>query len=142
VRRLGADHVIDYEREDLTRSGRTYDLVFDIGGTRRLGELARVMQRDGTLVMAAPDPGQWLGPLVRVALAVLRTKLGRRRFVPFLSSVALQDLQTLKDLVEAGQVRPVIDRCYPLREVPEAIRQMEAGRVAGKLAITVAGAGR
>jgi NADPH:quinone reductase-like Zn-dependent oxidoreductase len=133
---LGADHVLDHS-EDPGRGTARFDLIFDIGGRRSLGSLARAMTPDGTLVMAAPNPGLWIGPVARVLVGVVRSKVGRRRFVPFLSSGSRDDLLVIKELVDAGKLRPVIERSYELREVPDAIRRLEAGGVFGKLVITV-----
>jgi NADPH:quinone reductase-like Zn-dependent oxidoreductase len=138
VRSIGADHVIDYTREDFTRSGRRYDLVIDVGGNRSLSVLARrVLTPEGTLILVAPGGGQWLGPVARPLAAVVRSRLGRRRMLAFLAKVTKEDLLFLKELIEAGQLTPVIDRTYRLSETADAIRHVEEGRSNGKVVITV-----
>jgi len=137
VRSIGADHVIDYTREDFARGKKRYDLVLDIGGTRRLSTLRRVLTPTGRVVMIAPQPGQWIGPIVRIAGAFITNRLGRRPARAFLAEVSREDLLVLKELVEAGKVTPVIDRTYPFDQIPEGIRYMESGAVAGKVVVTV-----
>ena len=137
VRSIGADDVIDHTREDFTRSGQRYDLLIDVGGYRRLSVLRRALTPEGTLVMVGPGSGQWLGPVAHLLTAVVRSRFGRQRMVPFLSNENKEDLLVLKELIEAGKVTPVIGRTYPFREIPEAIRYLEAGHARGKVVITV-----
>jgi NADPH:quinone reductase-like Zn-dependent oxidoreductase len=140
VRSIGADEVVDYTREDFTRSGQRYDLVLDSGGNRSLSEIRRVLNPLGTLVLVAPGHGQWIGPITRLLAAVVMSRFGRQRLRPFLSGVRKEDLLALKDLVEAGKVTPVIGGTYPFEEIPEAMRHIEAGHAQGKVVITVPGA--
>ena len=86
----------------------------------------------GTLVMIAPGAGQWVGPLVRIAGALLISRFSDQRLRPFLSSVSMDDLLVLREMVEAGTLRPVIDRTFPYEQIPDAIRYVEAGRARGK----------
>lgn len=137
VRSIGADEVIDYTQEDFTRSGRRYDLILDASGNRSLSAVRRVLTPKGTLVLVAPGPGQWIGPITRVLGAVVMSPFVGQRLLPFLSNVSRDDLFVLKELIDAGGLTPVIDRTYPLAETPEAIRQVEAGHVRGKIVITV-----
>lgn len=137
VRSIGADQVIDYAREDFTRSGQRYDLILDAGGNHSLSSVRRVLTPEGTLVLIAPGPGQWIGPIARMLGAIVTSRFVGQRMLPFLSTVSKDDLLVLKELIEAGKVRPVIDRMYPLSEVPEAIRYVEAGHAGGKVVITV-----
>ena len=139
VRSIGADHVVDYNREDFTRSRERYDLIFDIGGNRSLSRTRRVLTPDGTLVLVAPGRGQWIGPIVRVFGAVVTTRFRRQRVRPFLAPVSRDNLLVLKELIEAGKVTPVIDRTYPFDEIPDAVRHVERGHVGGKVVITVSG---
>jgi len=134
---IGAGHVVDYTKDDFTRGGQRYDLVLDIGGTRSLSAMRRALTPDGTIVMVAPQPGQWVGPIARVLGAVVISRFGRKKVRPFLSSVSKDDLLVLKELIEAGKVTPVIDRTYPFNEIPEAIRYVEAGHARGKVVITL-----
>ena len=137
VRSIGADHVIDYTREDFTRSGQRYDLILDAGGNRSLSSVRRALTPEGTLVLIAPGPGRWIGPIARLLGAILMSRFVGQRMLPFLSTVSKDDLLAMKELIEAGKVRPVIDRTYPLSETSEAIRYLEAGHAGGKVVITV-----
>ena len=138
VRSLGADHVIDHTAEDVTRMGQRYDLVLDVGGTLRLSRLARILTDEGRLVMVAPGAGQWAGPIVRVFGGLVRTRFGTRELRAFLATPNREDLLALKELIEGGRLRPVIDRVYPFDEIPEAIRHVESGRARGKVVISFA----
>ena len=134
---IGAGRVIDYTREDFTRAGQRFDLILDIGGTRSLSAMRRVLTPEGTIVMVAPQPGQWIGPIARIVGAVVTSRVSRQKVRPFLSSVSKDDLLVLKELIEAGKVTPVIERTYPFEEIPEAIRHVEAGHARGKVVITL-----
>jgi len=137
VRSIGADHVIDYTREDFTHAKQRFDLILDIGGNRPLSAMRRALTPDGKIVMVAPQPGQWIGPIARILGAMVTSRFGRQKVLPFLSHVSKDDLLVLKELIEDGKVTPVIDRTYPFSEIPEAIRYVEAGRAQGKVVITV-----
>lgn len=137
VRSLGADHIIDYTRDDFTRRGQRYDLILDPGASRPLLSMRRALAADGTLVLIAPGAGNWIGPVVRIAGAALVSRFSNQTMRAFLADVSRDDLLVLKDLIEAGKVRPVIDRTYPFEEIPEAIRYVESGAARGKVVITV-----
>lgn len=137
VRSLGADHIIDYTRDDFTRRGQRYDLILDPGASRPLLSMRRALASDGTLVLIAPGAGNWIGPVVRIAGAALVSRFSNQTMRAFLADVSRDDLLVLKDLIEAGKVRPVIDRTYPFEEIPEAIRYVESGAARGKVVITV-----
>jgi NADPH:quinone reductase-like Zn-dependent oxidoreductase len=137
ARSIGADHVLDYTRDDFTRSRGAYDLLLDIGGNRSLSSMRRALTRNGVVVLVAPSPGQWLGPVARVLGAVVTSRFTDRKVLPFLSSVRREDLFVLKELIEAGRVVPVIDRTYPFERLPDAIRHVETGNASGKVVITV-----
>jgi NADPH:quinone reductase-like Zn-dependent oxidoreductase len=102
-----------------------------------LTDLRRMLTPTGTLVMVAPGSGDWLGPITRIVAAKVRSRMSGQTLMTFLASVTKDDLRYLKDLIEAGKVRPVIDRTYPLSETAEAIRRVEEGRAAGKVVITI-----
>ena len=136
VRSIGATEVIDYTSDDFTRGSRRYDLILDIGGNRRLSAMRRALTPTGRIVMVAPQPGQWIGPIARVAGAVITTRLGSRPAGAFLADVSRDDLLALKDLIEAGKLRPVIDRTYRFDQIPEGIRYVESGAAAGKVVIS------
>ena len=137
VQQIGADHVVDYTRQDFTRSSQRYDLIVDAGGNRPLARMRRVLTPEGIIVLVAPGPGQWIGPIVRILGAVITTRVGRQSIRPFLAPVSRENLLVLKELIEAGKVTPVIDRTFPFHEIPAAVRYVEGGQVAGKVVITV-----
>jgi NADPH:quinone reductase-like Zn-dependent oxidoreductase len=137
VRSIGADHVIDYTREDFTRSGRSYDLMIDTAGTRSLSECRRALTPKGTYVVIGAPSGRWLKGPDRFLKALVLSLFVSQRMVPFLTRASKGDLVVLKDLLEAGKIKPVIDRSYALAGVPEAIRYLEEGHVRGKVVITL-----
>jgi NADPH:quinone reductase-like Zn-dependent oxidoreductase len=137
VRSIGAHQVVDYTREDFTQGGQRYDLILDLVGNRSLSDLRRALTPKGTLILAGAESGRWLEPLPRLLSALVLSRFVGQRLVPFLAKVSKEDLVVLKELIEAGKVTPVIDRTYPLSEVPEGIRYLEAGHARGKVVITV-----
>jgi NADPH:quinone reductase-like Zn-dependent oxidoreductase len=137
VQSLGADQVVDYTREDFTRSGQRYDLILDAVGNHSLSALRRAMTPKGTLVFVGGTGGRVLGPLLRPLRGLVLSRFVGQRMLMFLAKVTKDDLVALKELIEAGKVTPVIDRTYPLGETPEAIRYLEAGHARGKVVITV-----
>ncbi len=137
VQSLGADHVIDYTQQDFTRARRQYDLIFDAVGNRSLRGLRRVLRPTGTLVPVGAQKGRWIRPLAPLLKAAVMSRFVRQRLAPLIAQHNKDDLLTLKELIEAGKVKPVIDRTYPLSEVPEAIGYLEAGHARGKVVITV-----
>ena len=139
VRSLGADAVIDYPRAEITNGGRRYDLVLDIGGNRPLSQLRRTLTRDGTLVFVGGEGGdRWTGGLGRAVRAMaLSPFVGQRLGTPwFLAGENSADLDELRRLIESGQVKPVVSSVVELRNVPDAMRDLVAGRVQGKVVIT------
>ena len=138
VRSLGAEHVVDYRRDDFTTAGRRYDVIIDNVGNHSLLSLRRVLEPDGTLVMVGGNPGRWMiGTLAGMVLARLLTRFGRRRFLSHLTDTQPADLLELTELVEAGRLRPVIDRCLALADVPDGLRYLETMRARGKVVITL-----
>jgi len=138
VRSIGADHVIDYTREDFTQNGQKYDLTLQLAGTRSPSECRRALTSKGTLLLSSGESsGRWIGPLGRIIKAVLLSPFVSQRLAPFEAKRSKEDLQVLKELIEAGKVMPVIDRTYSLSEVPEAIRYLEEGHARGKVVVTV-----
>ena len=138
VRSIGADHVIDYTRDDFAAGGQRYDVVLDIGGNSSLSRLRRALTRKGTLVIAGGETdGRWLGGSDRQVRALLLSPFVGQKLGTFVSRENHEDMIVLKELIEAGKVTPVIDRTYPLSEVSAAIRYMREGRARGKLVITV-----
>ena len=138
VRSIGADHVIDYTQDDFAQGERRYDLILDIGGNASLSRLRRALTPKGTLVIAGGETGgRWLGGSDRQIRALVLSRFVSQRLGTFISRENHEDMVVLKELIEAGQVTPVIDRSYPLSEVPEAIRYLEQGHARGKVVITV-----
>jgi NADPH:quinone reductase-like Zn-dependent oxidoreductase len=137
VRSLGADRVIDYTQEDFTRSGARYDLVFDIAGSRPLWTCRRLLAPAGKLVVVGGPGGRWVRPIDRMALAAVLSRVGAARMLPFFSKHSHPDLDTLRDLLEAGKIVPVIDRTYPLHQTPDAVRYVEGGHARAKVVITL-----
>jgi NADPH:quinone reductase-like Zn-dependent oxidoreductase len=138
VRSLGADDVVDYTREDVTDGSRHWDLVIDTGGHRPLSRLRRALTPRGTLVIVGSEGrGRWLGGFDRNLRAVALSPFVGQRLGMLSSKTRQDDLQTLRELLEAGKVTPAVSATYPLAEVPEAIRQLVEGHRGGKLVITV-----
>ena len=138
ARSLGADHVVDYTREDYTRGGERFDVIVDVAGSHSWRENKRVLEPDGTLVLAgAPTGNRLTGPLGRLARLWLTSRIGRRRLIFFICKPNRADLAVLRELVEAGHVRPVVDRVYPLAEIADALETMGEGHVQGKLVVRI-----
>jgi NADPH:quinone reductase-like Zn-dependent oxidoreductase len=137
VRSTGADWIIDYTREDFTQSGQRYDLILDCVGNHSLSACRRLLNPQGIYIIVGAPDGRWISPLPRVLQALVMSRLGSQSLVPFLARVNQKDLIILRDLMAAGKLNPVIDRCYRLEEAPEAIRYLEAGHARGKVVITV-----
>lgn len=137
VRSLGADHVIDYTREDFADGRQHYDLILDIGGNSRLSRLRRALTPKGTLVIAGGD-GRWTG-VGRQLRALALSPVIPQRLTMFVSSTNKRqaDLETLRHHIEAGRLTPIVGDTYPLPQVPEAVRHLESGRAQGKIAITI-----
>ena len=138
VRSIGADHVIDYTRDDVTRRAMTYDLIFQLGGTTSPGAFRRILTPSGRLVLSSGDStGRVIGPMGRMVRAVILSAFIGQTLRPLTTRRSRQDLEQLRDLIEDGKVTPVIEATYPLSASAEAVRHLEAGRVRGKLAISV-----
>jgi NADPH:quinone reductase-like Zn-dependent oxidoreductase len=138
VRSLGADHVIDYTNEDFTRSDQRYDLMLDIAGSRSWSECRRVLNPKAIVVLVgAPKGGRLIGPLghiVKMRVAAFRSS---RKVAFFLAKINKTDLEVLRELLESGKVKPVLDRQYELSEAPEAFQYLGEGHARGKVVITV-----
>lgn len=138
VRSLGADHVVDYDRDDPTDGRQRYDLVLDIGGNRPVSRLRRALTARGTLVIVGGEGGgRWLGGMQRQARALVTSPFVRQRLRVFVAREHYEELLVLTELVNTGRLTPVVDRTYPLSEAPEAIRYLEAGHARGKVVISV-----
>ena len=142
VRSLGADHVIDYTREDFTAGTTRYDVILDNVGNRPLGACRRVLTGNGRYVLVGaggPNDHRWLGPLGRVGLMYLTAPFVPQEMTMFVARLNKADLALLGDLMEAGTVTPVIDRRYPVRQAADAVRYLETGRARGKVIVTMDG---
>src|SRR5437870_5799856 len=139
VRAIGADHVIDYNKEDFTRSGKQYDLILDTGGNRSLSQVRRALTSTGTLVIVGGEGGdRWIGGgMWRSVRALVLSRFVSQRLRPVLATPNTNDLVVLKQLIEAARMMPIINRTYSLSETPDAIRQLEEGHARGKVVITV-----
>ena len=138
VRSIGAGDVIDYTRDDFAETGQRYDLILDIAGNRSLSHLRRALTPKGTLVIVGGEEGgRWFGGIDRQLRAHMLSPFVGQRPGTFISKENSEDLVVLKEFIEAGKLTPVIDRTYPLREAPEAIRYLEKGQARGKVSITV-----
>jgi NADPH:quinone reductase-like Zn-dependent oxidoreductase len=138
VASIGASRVIDYTRQDFTRSAQRYDLLIDIAGSRPFTAYRRVLTPQAMVVgIGGPNKGRVLGPMTRVIKALLLSRFTSQRVTFFIAKPNSGDLAVLRGLLVAGKVTPVIDRSYPLSEAPEAIRYLEQGHARGKVVITM-----
>src|SRR4029453_14498002 len=141
VRSLGADHVIDYTKEDFTKGDERYDVILDNVGTQPLSGFRRVLKPNGICVMiggGGPNEGKWVGPMARPIKAMLISPFITQKMGMMMAQGNKDDLNILADLMQSGKVTPVIDRTYPLSQIREAMKYLEAGHARGKVVITVA----
>jgi len=138
VRSLGADAVIDYTREDFADGGRHYDVILDTAGNRSLSLLRQALTPEGTLVIVGGEEGgRWLSGIDRQLRALLLSPLVSKNLRPMLAAFGSDDLERLKDFIEAGEVMPVIERTFPLGEAAEAMRHFERQHARGKIVLTI-----
>ncbi|MFT7677801.1 MAG: NADPH:quinone reductase-like Zn-dependent oxidoreductase [Planctomycetota bacterium] len=138
VRALGAEHVIDYRTEDFWTRGESYDVILDVAGNHSLGHLRRALTRRGTLVITGGEGGdRWLGGTDRQLRALALSPFVSQSLRCFIADESAQSLRELTELIEAGEVKPVIDREFPLEQVPQAMRYLLDGQARGKLVISV-----
>jgi NADPH:quinone reductase-like Zn-dependent oxidoreductase len=141
VRSLGADHVIDYTKEDFSKGDERYDVILDNVGTQSLSKFRRVLKPNGICVMiggGGPNEGKWVGPMARPIKAMLISPFISQKMGMMMAQGNKDDLNILADLMQSGKVTPVIDRTYPLSQIREAMTYLEAGHARGKVVITVA----
>ena len=140
VRELGADRVIDYTREELGQGGEKYDAILDIGGNRSLGQLRNLLKPRGRLVIVGgEDAGKVLGGTDRQLRAMLLSLFVGQKLRAFVSTENGEDIGALRELIDSGRLKPVIDRSFPLEDAAEAIEYLEQGKARGKLVLDVAG---
>jgi NADPH:quinone reductase-like Zn-dependent oxidoreductase len=139
VRSIGADQVIDYTKEDFTRGTRRYDVLLDVPhyATHSLAEVRRALTPRGTFVPTSNTPNRWIGGFSRVIPGRLMAPFVSQRVRAPEMAPNQADLVALTELIEAGKLTPVIDRTYPLTEVPEAIRYLQQGHARGNIVITI-----
>jgi NADPH:quinone reductase-like Zn-dependent oxidoreductase len=140
VRSLGADHVIDYTKEDFTKGEQRYDLILDNVGTQPLSGFRRALKPKGICVMiggGGPNDGGLIGPLARPVKALLLSPFISQKMGMMMAEIRQEDLTAMRDLMEAGKVTPVIDKTYPLSQVREAMKYLEAGHARGKVILTM-----
>jgi NADPH:quinone reductase-like Zn-dependent oxidoreductase len=137
VRSIGADHVIDYTKEEVGDGGRRYDAIVDIAGNRSISSLRSVLTPEGTLVVVGGTGGPVTMGFGRTVWAMMLSPFVGQRLRSLLSSPNQEDLNVLKDLLESGDLVPVVDRTYSLDETPEAVAEVGGGRSQGKRVITI-----
>ena len=143
VRSIGTDEVIDYTCTDFTEGDFTeglerYDVVLDIGGGQPLAKLRRLLTQTGTLALIGAEGGnQWTGTMNRVLQAMLLAPFSRQRLVSVMNNENARDLEVLAKMIEQGSIKPVIDRTVSLADLPNAMRDLEAGRVRGKVVVVI-----
>jgi NADPH:quinone reductase-like Zn-dependent oxidoreductase len=137
VRSIGADHVVDYSQEDVTKNAQQYDLILDTAGNRPLADLRRVLTPNGTLVIVGGSGGPWLMGTGRSLKALALSPFTGQKLTMFLSKTTKEDLTSLADLVDAGDVAPAIDRTYPLSEAAAALSHVGERHTRGKTVITM-----
>jgi NADPH:quinone reductase-like Zn-dependent oxidoreductase len=139
VRALGADEVLDYTQQDFVTAGARFDVMLDLVGNRSLSDCRSVLTPKGAYVPCSGGGGDWIGPFVRILGGLIASLFTSRRFKTFVMTPNRDDLLFLKDLVEAGKARPIIDRRYALSEVGEALRHVGDGHSQGQTVIRIAG---
>jgi NADPH:quinone reductase-like Zn-dependent oxidoreductase len=138
VRDIGADHVVDYTRDDFAGGEQRYDAILDIGGNSRLSHLRRALTHGGRLVIVGGETdGRWLGGFDRQIRAMMLSPLVSQKLGILGAKENSADLSVLRELLESGKVTPAVDRTYPLSEAPAAIRYFQEGNARGKIVITV-----
>jgi NADPH:quinone reductase-like Zn-dependent oxidoreductase len=138
IRSLGADHTIDYTREDPADGKHRYDVILEIAGSRPLARLRRALAPDGTLVLIGGDDNDpWLGGMARNLRAQLLSPFAPQKLIAFIARQRRADLITVADLAASGQITPAIERTYPLAQAPAALRHLADGHARGKLVISI-----
>ena len=138
ARSLGADHVVDYTREDFTHSDRRYDLLLDVAGGKSWSQLRRVLTQDATVVIVGAQKRRLVGPIGHIVrLRVASLLRGSQKAVFFIAKMNRADMEILRELLETGNVKPVVDRRYGLAETADAFRYLGEGHARGKVIVTV-----
>jgi NADPH:quinone reductase-like Zn-dependent oxidoreductase len=141
VKSIGADHVIDYTREDFTKTNERYDLIYDLVGNHSFSERQRLLNPNGICVMAGVGGAGWHDDFATRLLGELngyiRSRFVSQKFIAYIAQFNKKDMMALADLMQSGKVRPVIDRSYKLNETADALRYLEQGHARGKVVITL-----
>lgn len=137
VRKLGADHVVDYTKDDYTKSGEQYDVIVDNVGSQSLRANRRVLKPNGVFVIVGGPKGDWFGPLANPIKAMFLSPFVKQKFGMMLSDLSQKDLNVMRELMLSGAVNSVIDRSYTLAETPAAVAYLEEGHARGKVVITM-----
>jgi len=138
ARSIGADDVVDFTRDDFTRSGRRYDVLFDVAGSRSWSECRRVLKPEAIWILAGgPRTNPWTGPVAHLVGTLLASAGRRPKVTAFMAKLDARDLGVLGGLLESGKVTPVIDHCYPLGEAAAAFRHFGAGHPQGKIVVSL-----
>jgi len=137
AREIGADHVVDYTREDFTQRGERYDLILDVAASRSLAEYRRVLKPDGTyVIVGAAGRGRWIGPLAPMLKTLVYAPFASAHFVALFTAPSRDDLLFVAELMKEGKVKPVIDRTYASGEIRDAFRYFDEGHTRGKIIVT------
>ena len=141
VKSIGADHVIDYTKEDFTKTDQRYDMIYDLVGNHSFSERRNILKPNGICVLAGVGgaglhPGIW-GRVVGNFATVFKSKFTSQKFVTYIAKLTKDDLNVLRDLMQSGKVAPVIDRTYKVSETQAAVRYLEEGHAHGKVVITI-----
>ena len=138
VRSLGADHVVDYTKDDFTRTGKQYDLIFDISGSRTWKEYKRALKPNANFVIVgAPKGNKVLGPLARIFNLKLASIGASQKISFFIAQFNRPDLDVLREMIESGKVKPIVEKIYPLAKVGEAMTHLGTGHARGKIVLKV-----
>ena len=141
VRSIGADHVIDYTKEDFTRSEQRYDLIYDLVGNHSFSERRRILNPNGICVMAGLGGAGWhegfASRLLGELNGYLRSRFTRQKFIAYIAQFNKADMLILADLMQSGKVTPVIDRTFKFSETADALRYLETGHARGKVVVAV-----
>jgi len=141
VRSIGADHVIDYTKEDFTKADQRYDLIYDLVGNHSFSERRRILNQNGICVMAGVGGAGWHdGIAMRLAgelNAYVRSRFVSQKFIAYIAQFNKQDMTLLADLMQSGKITPVIDRTYKLNQTADALRYLEQGHARGKVVINL-----
>ena len=134
---LGADEVVDYTKQDVTAGPERYDLIFQLAGTQSAAQLRRALTPEGIVVLSSGEGGPLVGPIGRLLTAIVTSPFVSQTYKPFYATPDRENLLALTELIESGQVEPMIDRTYPLSEAAEAVRSAQHDHIRGKIVLTV-----